>query len=84
MPSGCAIEIDVFDWAMDRRVAEPLMSTFPALDGSLNAATELTDQISDEEEGRRFRREIAHVVLRTHSHLFRRIARQSPDLDPDR
>ena len=70
--------------AMDRRVAERLMSKFLALDGPLNAATELTDEIPDEEDGRRFRREIAHLALHTYTYLIRPIVRQYPDLDQDR
>lgn len=69
---------------MDRSLAKQLIELALALDAPLNAATELTDQISDTEERTAVRRAIAEITGAAYSELILPIVRQYPDLDPER
>ena len=60
------------------------MRRFLALSEPLNAATELTDQLSEEQERAHFRRELARLMQKIYLDLMRPIIAQHPDPDPDR
>jgi hypothetical protein len=67
---------------MDRATAERLMSILLRLDGPLNEATELTDEIADPDERKAFLRQLADIGGSVYMNLMRPIVRQYPDLDP--
>jgi hypothetical protein len=69
---------------MNREIAEQLMRSFLALGESLNAATTSIDQIPDEEERARLRKDIGQLMQDVYLVLMRPIVGQYPDLDPDR
>lgn len=68
---------------MDKDIAEELIRLVRQLDGPLNAATEVTNRISDLDEGKAVRRAIAEIMFKADD-LVRPIVRQHPDLDPDK
>jgi hypothetical protein len=69
---------------MERRVAELLMAQFLQLDGPLNSATQITDQIANDTERKQFRRGIGELMSRVYAELMLPIVREYPDLDPDK
>jgi signal recognition particle GTPase len=71
-------------FTVDRNVAELLMKRLVALDVDLNGAMEVIEQISDDEELKRFRREIADLVAAIYTNLMVPVLRQYPELDPDK
>ena len=68
---------------MDKRTAERLMQNLMELGGPLNSATELTHEISDEEERKLIRSGIGTVMLDV-IEVMKPIIQQYPELDPDR
>ena len=69
---------------MEKNIAKLLMDSLLVLDEPLNRATELTDQINDEEERKRFRKGIGEIGGRVYTDLMVPIIRQYPDLDPEK
>lgn len=69
---------------MERTVAEQLMGLLLSLDKPLNAATSLTQEISDPVEQKAVRRGIGEITGRVYTDLMRPIIRQYPDLDPEK
>jgi hypothetical protein len=66
---------------MDRAIAEKMVELLLRFDEPFNAATELTDQMTDEAEARAIRRGLAGILVRIDD-VIRPIVRQFPDLDP--
>ncbi len=67
---------------MTRDNAELLMKRLVALNGPFNGVIEAIEQISDQDEKRRFRKEIAEIIAITYTNLTVPVTKQYPELDP--
>ena len=67
---------------MTRDVAELLMKSLVALNEPINNVMEAIEQISDVDEKKRFRKEIAEIVAVTYTNLTIPVVKQYPELDP--
>ena len=69
---------------MDRSIAAGIIQGVRSLDGLLNEIDAQLRQISSESERQPFLRSLARVIAELDTGIVRPIARQYPDLDPDR
>lgn len=69
---------------MDKQLAEQLMEKLHSLDGPINDACELVEQIADKDEMRRYRKGLGELMGHIYTDLMMPILRQYPDLDPDK
>ena len=69
--------------AVERSIAERLMSIVAMIDEPLNQATELSFEVVDVEEQRALRRAIAETTGTVYEQIILPIIRQFPDLDPE-
>ena len=69
---------------MDRIIAEKLMEQYHRLNDPLNQATEIISTISDKDEQKRLRRPIGEMMVSLWTDLMSPIAKEYPDLDPDK
>ncbi|NVN90281.1 MAG: nuclear receptor NHR-99 [Desulfuromonadales bacterium] len=68
---------------MDNNLAKQLMECFSSLDGPLNEAATLIEQIKDEIELKKFRKSIASIMANIYTELELPIIMQHPEFDPD-
>lgn len=68
---------------MDKNLAAQLIKKLHNLDGPLGEVLDLTEQLPDEEERRRFRGSVGDLIARVYTQLMVPVLRQYPDLDPD-
>ena len=69
---------------MDRDTAERIVKAIEDLTPGLNTLDVLSEQITDEEERREFRRKLGNIMILTGFDLLMPIVKQFPDLDPDK
>lgn len=69
---------------MDKNLAEQLMKKLKELDAPFDDATDLVDEITDDAERLRFRKELGELAGNVYVKLMVPIFRQYPDLDPDK
>jgi hypothetical protein len=67
---------------MDKVLGKALVEHFLALDGPLNAAAALAEDIADENERKAIRGAIAEVGMTIYTDLIRPVTRIYPDLEP--
>jgi len=58
------------------------MKRLVALNGPMNDVIEAIEQISNREERKLFRKEIAEIIAATYTKLTLPVAKQYPELDP--
>lgn len=69
---------------MTKDIAKLLMNTLLLLDDPLQKATEITDQIDDENERKMMRRGVGEIGLKIYEDLMVPIIKQYPDLNPEK
>src|SRR5262245_60321296 len=69
---------------MRREVAEKIIRAMKKMDGVLNELGAVSHEIEDEDERKKIRREIANLIHESHLRITVEVARQFPDLHPDR
>ena len=69
---------------MRRDIAERIVETVKKMDDLLGVIHEITLEMDDESERRALRRAIADLVCDLHEKITLTVAKQYPDLHPDR
>ena len=69
---------------MDRDTAERIVKAIEDLTPGLNTFDALSEQITDQEERREFRRKLGSIMTLAGFDLLIPIVKQFPDLDPDK
>ena len=68
---------------MQKEKAKALMDAIMSINDSLNDATHLTLDMTDQDEAKRVRSVLGEIGSRLYVDLMRPIIRAFPDLDPD-
>ncbi len=69
---------------MEKVIARKLVIELERLGNMMNDVALIIEEISDEQEKRKFRKGIAGVMGSLHTDIVHHIIREHPDLDPDR
>ena len=69
---------------MEKEIAKKLVIELERLGNVMNDVALIIEEISDEEEKRKFRRGIAGLMGKLFTDILHHIIREHPDLDPDR
>ena len=69
---------------MERSVANELMSNVSRLDDALTLIEGSIEKISDEDERKRYKRELGIVMVEIYDKIMRPVIKEYPDLDPDK
>lgn len=70
--------------SVERSVANELMSNVSRLDDALTLIEGSIEKISDEDERKRYKRELGIVMVEIYDKIMRPVIKEYPDLDPDK
>jgi predicted nucleic acid-binding Zn-ribbon protein len=68
---------------MEKEIAKKIMIELERLEDVMNDIAAIIEDISNEEEKKKFRREIADLMIRSFTKIMHPIIREHDELDPD-
>jgi len=68
---------------MEREIAKKIMAELERLGAAMNDVVSIIEDINDEKEKKKFRRELGDLMGKSFTNIMCPIIREYPDLDPD-